>query len=176
MCMYIHTHTPDVGFLHNCLIAQRKTPCKCSDWSYSWSRKWGLSYTKKYRRTYMKLSYIYEFVVHTLKKITLWTHWTHNTQTFILDSEQDDMAASMGDLFAFLRLVCVSGKDAFLLESVFRNDVWGFMQLPVGHSKHVCVWQCSFLSWLEPQAWLWCCQFRENKVWHPSWMYISWGC
>lgn len=34
-------------------------------------------------------------------------------------------------LDAFLRLICLSGTDAFLLEPVFRSDVWGFMQLPV---------------------------------------------
>jgi [ribulose-bisphosphate carboxylase]-lysine N-methyltransferase len=32
---------------------------------------------------------------------------------------------------AFLRLVCLQGSDAFLLESVFRNEVWYFMQEPV---------------------------------------------
>jgi len=31
----------------------------------------------------------------------------------------------------FLRLVKLGGKDAFLLESVFRKEVWGFMGLPV---------------------------------------------
>lgn len=32
---------------------------------------------------------------------------------------------------AFLRLVCLQGADTFLLESVFRNEVWYFMQEPV---------------------------------------------
>ena len=35
------------------------------------------------------------------------------------------------DEVAFLRLVCLQGMDAFLLESVFRNEIWGFMQEPV---------------------------------------------
>ncbi|KAJ8905899.1 hypothetical protein NDN08_002402 [Rhodosorus marinus] len=31
----------------------------------------------------------------------------------------------------YLRLVCLGGPDAFLLEAVFRSDVWDFMALPV---------------------------------------------
>lgn len=34
-------------------------------------------------------------------------------------------------MIQFLRLVKLGGKDAFLLESVFRKEVWGFMSLPV---------------------------------------------
>lgn len=32
---------------------------------------------------------------------------------------------------AFVRLVCLGATDAFLLEAVFRSDVYGFMALPV---------------------------------------------
>lgn len=32
---------------------------------------------------------------------------------------------------SFLRLLCMGGTDAFLLEAVFRGQVWDFMQLPV---------------------------------------------
>ena len=39
------------------------------------------------------------------------------------------------DETAFLRLVCLEGMDAFLLESVFRNEVWGFMQEPVSRDN-----------------------------------------
>lgn len=34
-------------------------------------------------------------------------------------------------MIQFLRLVKLGGKDAFLLESVFRKEVWGFMSMPV---------------------------------------------
>lgn len=35
------------------------------------------------------------------------------------------------DMDAFLRMMCLGGPDAFLLEAVFRSDVWGHMALPV---------------------------------------------
>ena len=35
------------------------------------------------------------------------------------------------ELMQFLRLYLLKGQDAFLLEAVFRPDVWGFMGLPV---------------------------------------------
>lgn len=35
------------------------------------------------------------------------------------------------ELEPFLRLLCLSKDDAFLLEAVFRRDVWSFMQMPV---------------------------------------------
>ncbi|EKX52183.1 hypothetical protein GUITHDRAFT_84758 [Guillardia theta CCMP2712] len=34
-------------------------------------------------------------------------------------------------LLPFMRLVCIQSFDAFLLESVFRQEVWGFVNLPV---------------------------------------------
>lgn len=48
-------------------------------------------------------------------------------QTFVLRS--DDAPPPL--LMAFMRLVCIKATDAFLLESVFRNEVWDFMQDPV---------------------------------------------
>ncbi|EFJ49228.1 Rubisco large subunit N-methyltransferase [Volvox carteri f. nagariensis] len=44
------------------------------------------------------------------------------------------------EMLAFLRLMQLKGSDAFLLESIFRNDVWGFMQEPVseGNEEAVC--------------------------------------
>ena len=41
------------------------------------------------------------------------------------DSEPDPA------MIQFVRLCQLSGPDAFLLESIFRKDVWGFMSLPV---------------------------------------------
>eukprot|EP00978_Attheya_sp_CCMP212_P007912 scaffold18371_cov56-Attheya_sp.AAC.8 len=53
------------------------------------------------------------------------------TQTFdVDDSGEPDFA-----LLQFMRLVKLSGKDAFLLESIFRQEVWGFMELPVSVSN-----------------------------------------
>ena len=43
------------------------------------------------------------------------------------------------DVFAFLRLVQLKDADAFLLESVFRNDVWGFLQEPVSRENEANV-------------------------------------
>jgi [ribulose-bisphosphate carboxylase]-lysine N-methyltransferase len=42
-------------------------------------------------------------------------------------------------MIQFLRLIKIGTKDAFLLESVFRNEVWEFMSLPVseGNEKDV---------------------------------------
>lgn len=37
----------------------------------------------------------------------------------------------------FLRLLCLSTSDAFLLEAVFRSDVWDFMALPVSQDNEV---------------------------------------
>lgn len=34
-------------------------------------------------------------------------------------------------LEAFMRLLCLGATDAFLLEAVFRKDVYGFMELPI---------------------------------------------
>lgn len=45
-----------------------------------------------------------------------------------------------GDVLAFLRLSQLKDLDAFLLEPVFRNEIWGFMQDPVSadNESNVC--------------------------------------
>jgi len=42
-------------------------------------------------------------------------------------------------MIRFLRLAKLSGKDAFLLESVFRKEVWEFMGLPVSERNERAV-------------------------------------
>ncbi|KXZ52475.1 hypothetical protein GPECTOR_9g519 [Gonium pectorale] len=44
------------------------------------------------------------------------------------------------EMMAFLRLMQIKAMDAFLLESIFRADVWGFMQDPVSepNEESVC--------------------------------------
>ncbi|KAI9085437.1 hypothetical protein K1719_032598 [Acacia pycnantha] len=38
-------------------------------------------------------------------------------------------------LLPYLRLVALGGTDAFLLESIFRNSVWGHLELPVSRDN-----------------------------------------
>ncbi|KAL3654252.1 hypothetical protein CASFOL_003933 [Castilleja foliolosa] len=38
-------------------------------------------------------------------------------------------------MLLYLRLVALGGSDAFLLESIFRNKIWGFLELPVSRSN-----------------------------------------
>lgn len=38
-------------------------------------------------------------------------------------------------MIPYLRLVALGGTDAFLLESIFRNSVWGFLDLPVSRAN-----------------------------------------
>ncbi|GAX20562.1 [ribulose-bisphosphate carboxylase]/[fructose-bisphosphate aldolase]-lysine N-methyltransferase [Fistulifera solaris] len=42
-------------------------------------------------------------------------------------------------MMQFLRLCKLGSTDAFLLESIFRKDVWGFMALPVSESNELAV-------------------------------------
>lgn len=35
----------------------------------------------------------------------------------------------------YLRLVALGGTDAFLLESIFRNSIWGHLELPVSRAN-----------------------------------------
>jgi hypothetical protein len=46
----------------------------------------------------------------------------------------------VNEMIQFLRLLCLSGSDAFLLEGLFRSEVWGFMALPVSeqNERMVC--------------------------------------
>lgn len=38
-------------------------------------------------------------------------------------------------MLPYLRLVALGGTDAFLLESIFRNSVWGHLELPVSRAN-----------------------------------------
>ena len=42
-------------------------------------------------------------------------------------------------MYQFLRLAKLGGKDAFLLESIFRKEVWGFMSEPVSEDNERAV-------------------------------------
>ncbi|CAN8074762.1 unnamed protein product [Agarophyton chilense] len=43
------------------------------------------------------------------------------------------------DMDSFLRLLCLTGADAFLLEGVFRGEVWDFMALPVSADNEMAM-------------------------------------
>lgn len=43
------------------------------------------------------------------------------------------------DCLAFLRLLNVSGADAFLLEALFRNEVWDHLQEPISEENERAV-------------------------------------
>jgi len=45
------------------------------------------------------------------------------------------------EMLRFLRLVTLNTTDAFLLEAVFRNEVWDFMALPVSQANEESVGQ-----------------------------------
>ncbi len=47
-------------------------------------------------------------------------------------------------MIQFLRLLKLSGKDAFLLESIFRKEIWGFMAEPVSEPNERDVFE-----WIE---------------------------
>ncbi len=53
------------------------------------------------------------------------------SQSFDLVSETGRDGEPDPAMIQFLRLSKLGTKDAFLLESIFRKDVWGFMSLPV---------------------------------------------
>lgn len=38
-------------------------------------------------------------------------------------------------MLPYLRLVALGGTDAFLLESIFRNSIWGHLELPVSRAN-----------------------------------------
>lgn len=44
-------------------------------------------------------------------------------------------------MLPYLRLVALGGTDAFLLESIFRNSIWGFLELPVSRANEELVCQ-----------------------------------
>ncbi|XP_058010014.1 ribulose-1,5 bisphosphate carboxylase/oxygenase large subunit N-methyltransferase, chloroplastic isoform X2 [Hevea brasiliensis] len=42
-------------------------------------------------------------------------------------------------MLSYLRLVALGGTDAFLLESIFRNTIWGHLELPVSRANEELV-------------------------------------
>ena len=44
-------------------------------------------------------------------------------------------------ILPYLRLVTLGGTDAFLLESIFRNSVWGHLELPVSRANEEMICQ-----------------------------------
>ena len=42
-------------------------------------------------------------------------------------------------MIQFVRLMKLGSTDAFLLESIFRKEVWGFMELPVSERNELAV-------------------------------------
>ncbi|RRT46667.1 hypothetical protein B296_00014915 [Ensete ventricosum] len=42
-------------------------------------------------------------------------------------------------MLPYLRLVALGGTDAFLLESVFRNTIWGHLELPVSRANEEAI-------------------------------------
>ncbi|CAL5074362.1 unnamed protein product [Urochloa decumbens] len=43
-------------------------------------------------------------------------------------------------MLTYLRLLCIGGTDAFLMEALFRNSVWGHLELPVSpdNEESIC--------------------------------------
>ena len=60
-------------------------------------------------------------------------------QTFDLVSAPGRDGDPDAALIQFVRLSKLGGMDAFLLESIFRKDVWGFMELPVSEQNELDV-------------------------------------
>lgn len=65
-------------------------------------------------------------------------------QTFDVVSRNSIGGSRMEDapdpaMMQFLRLCHLGGTDAFLLESIFRKDVWGYMALPVSEQNELAV-------------------------------------
>ena len=44
-------------------------------------------------------------------------------------------------MLPYLRLVALGGPDAFLLESIFRNTIWGHLELPVSRANEELICQ-----------------------------------
>lgn len=61
------------------------------------------------------------------------------TQSFDLVSAPGRDGEPDPAMIQFLRLAQLGGTDAFLLESIFRNEVWGFMELPVSEHNELKV-------------------------------------
>ena len=78
-----------------------------------------------------------------------------------------DTRKTRKQLVRFLRLRCLGGDDAFLLESIFRSEVWDFMNEPVSRTNeeevnNLLVTRCArcmcslslFFSFMGPPAFL----------------------
>ena len=69
-------------------------------------------------------------------------------QSFDVVSGSRSSKNALGDgepdpaMIQFVRLCQLGGSDAFLLESIFRKEVWGFMALPVSESNELAVVNC----------------------------------
>lgn len=61
------------------------------------------------------------------------------TQSFDLVSAPGRDGEPDPAMVQFLRLARLGGTDAFLLESIFRKEVWGFMELPVSEQNELAV-------------------------------------
>lgn len=63
------------------------------------------------------------------------TNGMNDSMTFTLSPS----GSPSEDMLAFLRLMQLGGADAFLLEALFRNDVWGHLLLPVSEANEQAV-------------------------------------
>lgn len=45
------------------------------------------------------------------------------------------------NMLPYLRLVALGGEDAFLLESIFRNSIWGHLDLPISPANEELICQ-----------------------------------
>jgi [ribulose-bisphosphate carboxylase]-lysine N-methyltransferase len=61
------------------------------------------------------------------------------TQSFDIVSSAGSDATPDPAMFQFLRLIKLGSTDAFLLESIFRKEVWGFMSQPVSAQNELVV-------------------------------------
>ncbi|KAA8497641.1 Fructose-bisphosphate aldolase-lysine N-methyltransferase, chloroplastic [Porphyridium purpureum] len=67
---------------------------------------------------------------------------------------RDDVEQGVQEMIPFVRLMCLNVLDAYLLEAVFRSDVWGFMELPVSRTNEELVCE-SVIA---------CCQARLDDL------------
>lgn len=61
------------------------------------------------------------------------------TQTFDVVSAPGRDGEPDKAMIQFVRLMKLGSADAFLLESIFRKEVWGFMELPVSEQNELAV-------------------------------------
>ncbi|XP_047959994.1 ribulose-1,5 bisphosphate carboxylase/oxygenase large subunit N-methyltransferase, chloroplastic [Salvia hispanica] len=54
---------------------------------------------------------------------------------------KDGQQALQTEMLQYLRLLALGGTDAFLLESIFRNKLWGFLELPVSRANEELICQ-----------------------------------